>query len=410
MNSPLPAAVNRTAIEPLTVLRGWRERLLATWLNKLAIGQLHVSFPSGATMTFQAPQQGPAASIVIDDLTLIYRLLVSGDLGFAESFIAGEWKTPDLKALLMLGTLNEKVLSSALAESWWSRLLGRVIHACHSNTKYGSRKNIAAHYDLGNDFYAAWLDETMSYSAALFSDFREGHEIAQLRKYHRLARKLDIQKGERVLEIGCGWGGFAEIAARDYGCHVVGLTLSREQAAFARGRIENANLSDRVDIRLQDYRDVTGRFDHIVSIEMFEAVGEAYWSTYMAALKKLLKPGGQAALQIITIADDAFTKYRSNPDFIQRYIFPGGMLPNPERLLKEVESAGLTLADSWYFGTSYAESLRRWEQAFQSKWDSIKTIGFDEAFRRMWLYYLAYCEAGFDAGRIDVGQFVLKNP
>jgi len=385
-----------------------RERLFVTWLRRLRFGRLTVSFPSGALHTFEGAEDGPQAHLQVNSLRLVARVLAAGDVGFAESYMEGEWDTPDLATLLALGCRNADALSGALSPSWTSRLIGRLRHALRANSRQGSRRNIAAHYDLGNDFYAQWLDKTMSYSSALFESSEEDMVTGQRRKYLRLARKLDLKPGERVLEIGCGWGGFAEIAAQEFGCRIVGLTLSTEQAAFARARMQSAGLTDQVEIRLQDYRDIDETFDKIVSVEMFEAVGERYWPSYFAALDRCLKPGGRAALQIITIDESRFSNYRDAPDFIQRYIFPGGMLPSFSAFAKSASEGGFTVADTAFFGPSYAETLRRWDRDFRANWPAIQQLGFDQRFHRMWHYYLRYCEIGFDHGEIDVGQFLLE--
>jgi cyclopropane-fatty-acyl-phospholipid synthase len=369
-----------------------------------------VIFPSGAQAVFDGVDSGPHAQLKIRNLRMVTRVLASGDIGFAESYMAGEWDTPDLSSLLALGAMNADALSHATAPSPLMRLVNRLYHAMRANTRKGSRRNIASHYDLGNDFYAQWLDKTMTYSSAIFTSPDEDIVAAQRRKYRRLAEKLELSPGERVLEIGCGWGGFAEIAAAEYGCHVVGLTLSVEQAAYARERMQRAGISDSVDIRIQDYRDVEGQFDKIVSIEMFEAVGEKYWPGYLRILHDRLTPGGKAALQIITINDRNFENYRNNPDFIQRYIFPGGMLPGPKAFENAVRNTPFEVSDSFYFGKSYAETLRRWDRDFQRNWPRIAPLGFDERFYRMWRYYLCYCEAGFDTGGIDVAHFLLERP
>lgn len=386
------------------------ERLLVRWLKGIHKGRLTVEFPSGASQTFDGPHAGTRALLKIEDLRTVFRAFLSGDLGLAEGYMEGEWDTSDLTALLMLGAQNVDVLSGALSASWVTTLVNRAAHARRANTREGSRRNIAAHYDLGNDFYRLWLDEGMTYSAALFEDGSESLDQAQRRKYLRLAAQLDLRPGDRVLEIGCGWGGFAEIAAAEFGCEVVGLTLSHEQARFSRDRMARAGLAEAVEIRVQDYRDIEGRFDKIVSIEMFEAVGQENWATYFDVLYRCLGQGGRAALQVITIDDDKFDFYRKNPDFIQRYIFPGGMLPSPGVFDKAVEAAGLRLADAFFFGDSYAETLRRWAAVFQENWPAIERLGFEERFRRMWLYYLCYCEVGFDTDQIDVGQFVIERP
>ncbi len=387
-----------------------RERMLIRLFSRIRSGRLTVLFPSGVRRTFGRGIPFPHSQIRINDLRIVSRMLVAGDLGLAESFMDGDWETPDLTSLLSLGVANADVLNDAMAGIWITKVLNRIRHARRANTRKGSRRNIAAHYDLGNGFYRLWLDDSMSYSSGLFSSMDEPLAAAQRQKYLRLANKLDLRPGDRVLEIGCGWGGFAEIAAAEFGCKVVGLTLSTEQAAFARARMVAAGLAAEVDIRVQDYRDVSEEFDKIVSIEMFEAVGEDNWKTYFNVLDRCLKPGGRAALQSITIADEYFDGYRRNPDFIQRYIFPGGMLPSPSAFEQAVADAGLTISDSIYFGGSYAETLRRWDKAFRENWPAIEALGFDERFRRMWRFYLCYSEVGFDKGQIDVGQFVIERP
>ncbi|NQW00253.1 MAG: class I SAM-dependent methyltransferase [Rhodospirillales bacterium] len=386
-----------------------RERLLARWLKRIVFGRLTVDLPSGRRVVFQGDHEGPLASIQVHDLNLIYRIAIAGDMGLAEGYMQGEWETPDLTTLLHLGAANATAFDISIEPNWFVNILNRLRHACRANTKHGSRRNIAAHYDLGNDFYGKWLDETMSYSAALFEDFSEGHAAAQRQKYVRLAESIDLKAGDRVLEIGCGWGGFAEIAAADYGCSVLCLTLSKEQARYATQRMAGKGLSEQVEIRVQDYRDVDGQYDKIVSIEMFEAVGEAYWKTYLDILGHRLTPGGRAALQIITISDACFSNYRKSPDFIQRYIFPGGMLPSPAAFEAAVVRSNLRISESFYFGKSYAETLRRWDRMFQENWDEIAAQGFDRTFFRMWRYYLCYCEVGFDRDTIDVGHFVIEH-
>jgi len=401
------APIERRGVLPIS---GVCESLLIRLLRRLRVGSLRVELPSGTRQSFEGPESGPTAAIRINNPSLVFRLLASGDLGFAEAYMDGDWDTPDLQAILMLGACNSVALSDTLAPSALFNALNRLRHRLRANTRHGSRRNIAAHYDLGNAFYGLWLDDTMSYSAGIFDTLDERHEDAQRRKYLRLADALDLHPGDRVLEIGCGWGGFAEIAAAEYGCHVVGLTLSREQAEFARARMARAGLADHVDIRIEDYRDVGGHFDKIVSIEMFEAVGAENWQTFFEVVKQRLVSGGRAAMQVISIADDAYDHYRRNPDFIQRYIFPGGMLPSPSAFAGAVNRSGLSITDRFFFGASYAESLRRWDDAFQAHWPAIKTLGFDERFHRMWRYYLRYCEVGFDSGQIDVGQYVIERP
>jgi cyclopropane-fatty-acyl-phospholipid synthase len=298
----------------------------------------------------------------------------------------------------LAGTLN------GMAPIQW---LNAMRHKAHANTRRGSRRNIAAHYDLGNAFYSQWLDPTMTYSSAVFERADMTLEEAQRAKWQKLAECLALKPGLHILEIGCGWGGFAIYAAREYGCKVTGITLSHEQLAYARKAVEVAGLSDRIDIQLIDYRDVQGEYDRIASIEMFEAVGEEHWPTYFKVVRERLKPGGVAGLQIITINEARFETYRRIPDFIQLYIFPGGMLPSPTALEAVSKKAGLGFETARTFGLSYAETLRRWRECFDARWPNIAPMGFDDRFKRMWQYYLASCEGGFRAGSIDVGQFRL---
>jgi cyclopropane-fatty-acyl-phospholipid synthase len=332
---------------------------------------------------------------------------LSGDMGLAESYLNGEWDTSNLTQLMLLGDINEKALGDTVTPLKAVRLIERLRHKRRNNSKQGSKRNIAAHYDLGNEFYSHWLDHSMSYSSALFKNFDEELEIGQKRKYRRLAQELKLKEGDQILEIGCGWGGFAEMAAKEYKCKVVGITLSEAQAKFAQKRMQETQLSNLVDIRIEDYRDVQGTFDKIVSIEMFEAVGEEHWKNYFETIKTHLKPGGMAGLQSITIANEFFEIYKRRPDFIQKYIFPGGILPSESELNYAADSAGLKILDDYYFGKSYAETLRRWQSMFEKKWDDIKSLGFDERFQKMWSYYLSYCEAGFETGHINVGQFLI---
>ena len=410
MENSASAVIETTSTGPAAEPSGIRERLVCRWLSGTEKGRLTLRFPSGMQQTFHGNADGPVALLQINDPRVYTRLFRSGDMGLAEGYMAGEWDTPDLAAVLAFGMANEAALGGALEKSWLMRALDRVRHAGRANTRRGSRRNIAQHYDLGNNFYRPWLDPSMTYSSALFHNLKEPTETAQRRKYLRLAEMAGLEPGDRVLEIGCGWGGFAEIAAQEFGCEVVGLTLSREQAAYARRRMTRQGLADKVEIRLQDYRDVTETFDKVVSIEMFEAVGEKYWPAFFATLDRCLAPGGRAALQIITIDDARFESYRRDPDFIQRYIFPGGMLPSPSAFEAAVTDGGFALREALFFGKSYAETLRRWDTAFASAWPALSKLGFDERFRRMWHYYLRYCEAGFDHGAIDVGHFLIERP
>ena len=368
-------------------------------------GTVLVTLPDGRALLFG--DLGPRTTLDIKNYRFARRLIANGDIGFAEGWIAGDWESDDLSALLALLAANTERISLMFFGSPLGRLLNRLRHRRNSNSKRGARRNILAHYDLGNSFYQAWLDRSMTYSAAKFDADAPDLETAQLAKYRALAEQLELKPGEHVLEIGCGWGGFAEFAAREYGVRVTGLTISDEQLAYARNRIAGAGLAEQVDIRRLDYRDIDGRFDKIASIEMFEAVGEKYWPAFFAKLSEALKPGGRAALQIITIQPHLFEDYRNRADFIQRYIFPGGMLASVERLRHESSRANLTWAGCEAFGQSYAQTLREWARRFQSNWAEIRRLGFDERFKRLWLFYLGYCEAGFASGRTDVVQIAL---
>ncbi|BCW87609.1 Tuberculostearic acid methyltransferase UfaA1 [Alphaproteobacteria bacterium SO-S41] len=385
----------------------WR-RIASQWAKNLQHGRVDITFPGGTTVRFDSGAQGPAAAITIHRRRFMRRLALGGELGLAASYIDGDWSSPDIAALVAFGLVNHSALTT-LRPSWPTRAAASVFHWLNANTRKGSRRNIAFHYDLGNAFYALWLDETMSYSSALFTTPGLSLAEAQKAKYERILNELGIAAGDRVLEIGCGWGGFAECAARR-GAHVTALTLSREQAQFSQARMAAAGLSDLVDIRIEDYRDVQGSFDHIVSIEMLEAVGEKNWPTYFNTLNERLRSGGKAMIQVITVDDDVFDSYRRRVDFIQRYIFPGGMLLSPAALKRSAEQAGLSLDASEFFGADYSETLRQWAERFEAVWPQVEALGFDERFRRMWRYYLRYCQATFRTGATDVGQFVLSKP
>lgn len=373
--------------------------------DRFKTGTITVVLPNGHKMTIRGEEPGPKAELHLHRRRFFRRVLMGGHLAFAEAYIDGDWDSPDLAALVSYFAQNEAALS--IDGHWWARALSRVVHRFRANNKRGSRRNIAFHYDLGNNFYKEWLDPSMTYSSAVYATGAETLEQAQTEKYARMAAKIALKPGDHVLEVGCGWGGFAELAARQ-GAFVTALTLSKEQKAYAEARLAAAGLADRVEVRLQDYRDVTGSFDGVVSIEMIEAVGEAYWPVYFETIQRVLKPGGRAAIQAITIEASRFEPYRRSPDFIQRYIFPGGMLPTIERLQQETARAGLAWEALEAYGRDYARTLRLWRERFEATWDRIAPLGFDERFRRTWRYYLAYCEGGFDAGSIDVVQIGLQ--
>ncbi|GAB4349318.1 MAG: cyclopropane-fatty-acyl-phospholipid synthase family protein [Gammaproteobacteria bacterium] len=358
---------------------------------------------------FRGETPGPSATLRIHrPAPLMRQLLLRGAEGFAESYLDGDWETPGLRSLLQVLALNAERLSHLESGSTLARWRDRAQHLFRRNSRRGSRRNIAYHYDLGNDFYRLWLDETMTYSAACFERPGEDLAAAQRRKIERMLALTGARPGDHLLEIGCGWGGFAIAAARA-GCRVTGITLSTEQLAWARRAVHEAGVEDRVELRLQDYRDLDERFDHIVSIEMFEAVGERYWPGYFQTLKRCLKPGGRAAMQVITIDEACFERYRESADFIQLHIFPGGMLPSIPVFDDHAARAGLRPVRRDTFGADYAETLRQWDQRVHAATHRIEAQGYDERFLRLWHYYLAYCEAGFRTGRIDVMQVALEH-
>lgn len=380
-------------------------------LAQVRSGRLTVVLPDGQQRVYgPATQQDNHGVIRLNNWRPLTRVLMGGDLALAESYMDGDWDSPDLSKLFHVCAPEDALSSPRALGLAFVHGLNRLKHLARPNSKRGSKRNIAYHYDLGNRFYERWLDPSMTYSSALFSGPDQSMTDAQDAKYHNLIAMMDVRPGMRVLEIGCGWGGLAEILARDYGCHVTGITLSEEQHAFATDRMARAGLSDRVDIRLQDYRDVSETYDRIASIEMFEAVGEKHWPQFFNTVKDRLSPDGIAAMQIITIANDRFDAYREGADFIQRYIFPGGMLPSPSVLDAQINRAGLSRGDCMTFGGSYARTLAIWARSFQHEWPAIRKLGFDARFKRMWEYYLAYCEAGFGSGTIDVCQVQIKKP
>ncbi len=373
-------------------------------------GQLIIQMPSGDTIQCAGPGHGPVGRMNVHRWRAVRRLLLGGDIGFAESYIDGDWSSPDLTALIEVAARNHATMMPSLDGSRAARLLNRLLHLRRGNTKRGSRRNIPAHYDLGNEFYAAWLDPGMTYSSALYDRPEMTLEQAQTAKQDLAIAALDLKGGERVLEIGCGWGALAERMAREKACDVVGLSLSPAQLAHARERIAIGDGGGSVDLCHRDYRDQDGAFDRIVSIEMLEAVGKEYWPAYFATIRDRLRPGGVAALQVITMAEDRYAAYERGADFIQRHIFPGGMLPTHTIMREQIAAAGLVLDQVRNFGTSYAATLAEWRARFLAAWPRLRSPAFDERFKRKWEYYLAYCEAGFLAGAIDVGLYRLHRP
>ncbi|MBL3559425.1 SAM-dependent methyltransferase [Rhodovulum sulfidophilum] len=378
--------------------------------GRMGHGRLDFVLPDGRRFRAEGRGAGPVAQLDIHDGDVFARLIREGDLGFCEAYVEGGWSTPDLMAFMDLVHADNDELFDGFPGLGLLRAYERLRFWLQSNSKTQARKNISHHYDLGNEFYGLWLDETMTYSSALFRTGQESLEAAQELKYAAMVDQMGVAPGDHVLEIGCGWGGFAEYAAGQRGLKVTGLTISREQHDYAVARIARAGLADRVEIKLQDYRDETGRYDGIASIEMFEAVGEKYWPTYFRQVNDCLKPGGQATLQVITVQERRYEIYRKGVDFIQKYIFPGGMLPSPGVLRAQASAAGLEIRRSMEFGESYALTLRRWHETFNDRWDEVARLGFDARFRRMWNLYLASCAATFHSGNCDVTQLTVARP
>jgi cyclopropane-fatty-acyl-phospholipid synthase len=390
-------------------LRRVMEGMLSRLGAGLACGRLGITTPDGKTLNFAGAKEGPSAAVTLHRWRMLLRVLFGGDIGFAESYMAEEWSTADLASVIELAALNEREIAppSGLNPI---RLLNRLRHRNNRNTLRGSRRNIAAHYDLGNEFYTEWLDPSMSYSSALYTHADQSLEEAQAAKIHLAMDALTLKGGEKILEIGCGWGALAEAVIREHDCQVTGLTLSHEQLTYAQDRLQKAGVAGKADLRLQDYRDVSESFDRIVSIEMIEAVGEENWPIYFDTIAQRLVPGGVAAVQAITIDEARLDGYRRTPDFIQRYIFPGGMLPSITVMKQQVARAGLTIASVERFGLSYARTLAEWRRRFDVAWPRLAALGFTPRFRHMWEYYLAYCEAGFRLGTIDVGLYRIVKP
>jgi cyclopropane-fatty-acyl-phospholipid synthase len=408
--------MNTTTLNP-NALRGLPSgapaaaRTVMRLLGRLQHGQLTVQWPGGAVQTYGPPGATLHAVLHVHAWGVCSAALQSGDIGFAQAYIDGRWSTPDLTALLQVLVANRAALDAAIHGHWAGRLVYRLRHLLRRNTRANSRRNIHAHYDLGNPFYRLWLDETMNYSSAWFDgDATRSLPEAQHAKVRRALCQARVQPGQRVLEIGCGWGALAERATTEFGAHVTGVTLSTEQLAWAGERLAKAGQAERADLRLQDYRDIRDEpFDAICSIEMVEAVGREYWPTYFATVARLLKPGGRACIQSIVIQDALFERYLRSTDFIQQYIFPGGCLPSPQALRDQAEAAGLRVEEELAFGVDYARTCRLWREAFLARNAEVLAQGYDERFVRTWEFYLAYCEAGFLQGDVDVMQFTLVN-
>ncbi|MEL6478503.1 MAG: cyclopropane-fatty-acyl-phospholipid synthase family protein [Pseudomonadota bacterium] len=402
-----------TSAEGQRDLPRWFETFYAI-VQRIECGRLEIALPDGRVFAAAADTPGPFGRIDVRNPGFFTRMVRDGELGFGEMYMDGWWDTPDLHQLMDLLLLNNEAIARPFTGAALVRAYERLRHWLRSNTKRGSKKNISYHYDLGNEFYATWLDETMSYSSALYSGQGEDMVAGQTNKYAAICDRIDpdrrLGRGAEILEIGCGWGGFAEHAIAERGWRVTGLTLSREQHDFAKKRLFDAGMAEKADILIRDYRDEKGRYDGVASIEMLEAVGEKFWPTYFGNLRERLAPGGRAGLQVITISDNLFDTYRKGTDFVQKYIFPGGMLPSPSALRGQANTAGLESLGSVEFGLSYSRTLREWSDRFHNQWPEIHKMGFDDRFRRMWDFYLACCAACFLAGTTDVTQISLRRP
>ncbi len=377
-------------------------------LSQSKFGSIIVEYRNNILFKHKGPYEGPSSKIVIKREKCLDDFFLKGDLGWAESFIEANWSTPNLTDFLEWGAKNFHEFSKFIRGKWYIIFYLRIKHFFNRNTKNGSQKNIKFHYDLGNNFYQSWLDESMTYSSAIFKNKRDDLYDAQINKYKNLAELIDVKKNEKILEIGCGWGGFSEFLAKNYKAQVTAITISENQYKSVKQNIHKKELNDLVNVELTDYRDVSGKFDKIVSIEMFEAVGEKYWTDYFKILRNNLKNEGCIGLQTITIDDKFFRKYRKFPDFIQTYIFPGGMLPSVEAMNHVLDKNGLKVDSHFMFGDHYAKTLEYWRKSFEKSWENIRNMGFNDTFKRMWNYYLSYCQGGFQSGNINVGQFLIK--
>jgi cyclopropane-fatty-acyl-phospholipid synthase len=406
----MPAIVTFSEAQAGSPERGLGRRFMLHLARQVEHGQLQIQLPSGEVIQCAGPHPGPSGRLTLHRWRAVRRMVLGGDIGFAEAYMNGDLSSPDLTALIEMAARNHETIIASLDGSRLARLLNRMLQLWRANTKRGSRRNIPAHYDLGNEFYTAWLDPGMTYSSGLYEDSDTTLEQAQTAKQDMAIAALALSGGEDVLEIGCGWGGLASRMAHEHGCHVVGLTLSPAQLDHARDDVPSHRGTGHVELHRRDYRDETGTYDRVVSIEMMEAVGKDYWPAYFAAIHDRLRPGGIAVLQVITMAEDRYAAYERGTDFIQRHIFPGGMLPSDSVMRARIAAAGLCLDGVRTFGASYARTLGDWQTRFQRAWPRVRPMGFDERFKRKWEYYLSYCEAGFRAGALDVGLYRMHRP
>jgi len=384
------------------------EILLLKGIKKFSYGSIQIEFSDGYIENIMAKKPGPKAMLKINKPNAAKEIIQGGSVAFAESYINKDISTDNLTNLIHYCALNNDQAESTFNISILKKIIHKVFHYKNKNTKNQAKKNISFHYDLGNKFYEYWLDKTMTYSSAIFNNKSIELEAAQNNKYRKLAELSAIKNGDQILEIGCGWGGFAEFIGNNYDCNLTAVTISKEQYEYTKKRIFDANLSHKIEVLLCDYRNITGKFDKIVSIEMFEAVGKQYWNTFFKKIENILKPKGSISLQLITIDDNIYDVYKTNPDFIQKYIFPGGMLPSDKILKELINKTSLKINSIDSFSKDYAKTLNIWNKEFNKKWDKIEKLGFDENFKLLWNYYLSYCEGGFLSKNIDLKQIKLS--
>ena len=383
-------------------------KLFLNGVKKFPYGSISIEWPNGITNKIDADKHGPNAHLKIADNNVIKEIIHGGSVKFAELYMDKRISSKNLTSLMHYCALNNDQAEETFKISFLKYLHNKFLHFKNRNTKIQAKKNISYHYDLGNQFYRYWLDKSMTYSSAIFSNQYDKLELAQKNKYKKLAELSNIKNGDTILEIGCGWGGFSEFLGNNYNCKITAITISKEQFNFAKKRIEEANLSKKVTVLFCDYRNIEGKFDKIVSIEMFEAVGKDYWNVFFDKIKSILKPNGNIGLQLITIDDKIYNVYEKNPDFIQKYIFPGGMLPSFKILENILSNNSLYIESVNSYANDYAKTLSLWKQEFNKNWENIEKLGFDETFNRMWNYYLSYCEGGFLSKNIDLKQINLK--
>lgn len=386
----------------------FKTKLFFKIMDRIQVGHFVLHLPDGEVRDYKGKTPGRKGELIIKDYASISKILASGDIGLAEAYRDDMIDSPDMTELLLLCIENQNALEAVFRGNFFGMIYYRLRHLFRGNSRKGSKKNIEAHYDLGNNFYKLWLDPTMTYSSAIFKNKDESLEDAQRNKYQRIIDTIKPKSSDHILEVGCGWGGFATMAALQTGCKVTCLTLSQEQYQYATDLVRKMGLDDQVKIKICDYRDETGTYDHIVSIEMIEAVGEEYWEQYFNMIESKLRPGGKAMLQSIYIVDELFDGYRKSTDFIQQYIFPGGMVLAPQVFEKYSVKNNLEIKDFYKFGLDYAQTLNLWRKEFKEKYAEVKKIGFDDAFLKIWDFYYIYCEAGFLSRRIDVAQIVLQ--